>query len=88
MHNLRNLEQRLLAEGYTTHHFLLNSLGDDVFCLIQTPDAWQVVYAERGFVREVLWRSPDEASACVFMFQQVMRIQLSHSPEGSDRRSG
>jgi hypothetical protein len=80
MDNLRDLEQQLSAEGYTAQHFLINALGDDVFCLIQEQDEWQVVYAERGFVREVLWRSPDQFSACAFMGQQVRRIQLRNPP--------
>ncbi len=81
MDTLRDLEQQLSAEGYTPQHFLIQSLGDDVFCLIQAQDEWQVVYAERGFVREILWRSPDLSAACAFMGQQVRRIQLKNPPD-------
>ena len=84
MDNLRELEQQLSAEGYTAQQFLINALGDDVFCLIQEQDEWQVVYAERGFVQEVLWRSLDQSSACEFMGQQVRRIQLKNPPDRTD----
>lgn len=74
--NTTLLEERLRAEG--CHQFLINNLGDDVFCLIQAGNTWQVVYAERGFVRKVLFESASEAEACEAMFAQIMRIRHDH----------
>jgi hypothetical protein len=74
--NIALLEERLHTKGCL--HFLIGKLGDDVFCLIRHGAAWQVVYAERGFVREVLFESASEAEACEHMFQQIMRIRHDH----------
>jgi hypothetical protein len=73
--NSLELQRQLFAEGYSPQQFLVGALGDDVFCLIQDKNEWQVVYAERGFVREVLFQTIDETEACEFMFQYMMQIQ-------------
>lgn len=76
--NRYELEQRLLAEGCVAHSFAIGRLGDDAFCLVQVEQQWQVVYAERGFVREVLFCSDEEAEACDFLYRQVLSFSHSH----------
>lgn len=73
--NRQQLEQTLKSEGC---HFAIGHLGDDLYCLIQTDGIWQVVYAERGCIQEILFQSADEAAACEFMAQQVTQLQHLH----------
>jgi hypothetical protein len=74
--NTIRLAQQLQAQGYW--RFLMGKLGDDEFCLIQANGQWQVVYSERGFVREVLYTTTDEASACGFFYRQISSMRHDH----------
>ncbi|MDX2007956.1 MAG: hypothetical protein SFU83_22165 [Meiothermus sp.] len=75
--NAKSLKAHLLAQG--ADGYQINRLGDDEFCLIQEGGVWKVVYAERGFVQEVLFESGLEAEACAFLFDYVTRFRHSHS---------
>lgn len=72
----KTLKARLLAEaceGYKIH-----ALGDDVFCLIKDKGLWQVVYAERGSVQQVLFESTNETEACNFLYQKITGFRHDH----------
>lgn len=75
--NAKTLQAHLLAQG--AGGYQINRLGDDEFCLIREGGVWKVVYAERGFVQEVLFESLLEAEACAFLFDYVTRFRHSHS---------
>lgn len=56
--NAELLDLKLWGEGCSQYQ--IRQTGDDEFCLIQSGSLWQVVYAAKGSVQEVLFESPSE----------------------------
>ncbi len=74
--NAELLDLKLWGKGCLQYQ--IRQTGDDVICLIQTGAVWQVVYAERGSVQNVLFESADEAHACAAMVEQIKNIRHDH----------
>jgi hypothetical protein len=74
--NAELLDLKLWGEGCTLYQ--IRQLGDDEYCLIQDGECWQVVYAERGAIQEVLFESTDEAAACALMYRMVKSVSHPH----------
>jgi hypothetical protein len=74
--NAELLDLKLWGEGCRLYQ--IRQMGDDEICLIQTDDSWQVVYAERGAVQQLLFEFTDEAEACEFMYREIKRIKHPH----------
>jgi hypothetical protein len=74
--NAKLLAQKLQAEA--ARGFLIGALGDDEFCLMPANGGWQVVYAERGAVQDILFESPHESEACEFLYQKIMSFRHNH----------
>jgi hypothetical protein len=77
--NIKELEQRLIAEGCSTSNYSIGYRDSDVFCLMQINGLWKVFYTERGLDQEPMFESANEAEACEFFFKyQTERIQHVH----------
>ncbi|MBD2472428.1 SMI1/KNR4 family protein [Nostoc sp. FACHB-145] len=82
--NAELLDLKLWGEGCRLYQ--IRQMGDDEICLIQTDDTpqeslcerWQVVYAERGTVQQLLFEFTDEAEACEFMYREIKTIKHPH----------
>lgn len=72
------LKEKLLAEGCNENNFAVMSRGNDSFCLDKKGDQWAVFYAERGHDSEPIFTSADEAAACEFFYQTILKIQHWH----------
>lgn len=69
----QSLQQALIAAGCSTTQYAIGMLGDDCECLIEQHGEWLVVYAERGNIQMVLFRSTSEAEACAFLWQRMQQ---------------
>jgi hypothetical protein len=72
------LERRLLAEGCNPDNYAINSRSYDGFCLMQQEGPWAVFYSERGRDQPPIFTSPDEATACQYFFDFVMKMEHRH----------
>jgi hypothetical protein len=72
------LKHRLLAEGCNPDNYAVNSRSYDGFCLMRWGAQWAVFYSERGDDQEPIFTSPDEAAACQFFFDFVMKMEHRH----------
>ena len=74
------LENILLEAGCSPNNFCIGSSGtaSDVYCLSEKDGIWQVYYTERGRDSDPLFESRNEAKACQFYFDKIMRIEHWH----------
>lgn len=69
--NVKELEQRLLAEGCSPHNFSIGHRGSDVYCLENQNGVWKVFYTEREQDQPAFYESMDEAEACEYFFHYI-----------------
>ncbi|MBO2011436.1 hypothetical protein [Hymenobacter negativus] len=72
------LSRRLLAEGCNPSNYAINTRSYDGFCLMQQGQQWTVFYSERGDDQAPVFTSIDEAVACQYFFDFVMKMEHRH----------
>ena len=78
--NRTDVQRRLEAENVPAHLYsLTGGFPNEAICLAFAGDSWQVYYSERGR-KTGLQRFPDEATACDFLYQEVLRYFSTYSP--------
>lgn len=77
---LAELKARLLAAGASDYNFAIGRDGraDDVHRLSHEDGLYQVAYMERGLAQTPIFTSPDEAAACAFYYNFIMRMRHDH----------
>src|SRR5215212_4474733 len=78
--NIRELQQRLEAEGCNPHLYAVGSRGtaSDAFCLTSNGTQWQVFYTERGQDQSPIFASSSEEAACEFFFKYITGMRHNH----------
>lgn len=87
--NIRELEQRLLEEGCNPAMFAIGSRGSasDAHCLIHDGQEWRVYYTERGVDQAPLFGTTNEAEACKYFFDFMMKFRHDHCVGTFDSRA-
>ena len=72
------LAHRLEAEGCNAANYAINTRSYDGFCLLHDGRQWVVFYSERGDDQPPIFTSTDEAAACQFYLDFMLRMRHSH----------
>jgi hypothetical protein len=76
--NTTELKERLFEEGCNPLNYSIGLRGEDVYCLMQKGNKWQVFYSERGNDSTPIFQSESESEACAFYFDHIMKIVHNH----------
>lgn len=78
--NIRQLEQDLISEGCNPGSYAIGERGQasDAYCLTFSDGLWRVYYSERGVDQPPFFESADEAEACAYFSQFILRFRHDH----------
>ncbi|RZL02513.1 MAG: SPOR domain-containing protein [Hymenobacter sp.] len=72
------LARRLEADGCNPANYTINARSYDGFCLMRNGRQWVVFYSERGDDQPPIFTSEEEAAACQYYLDFVLRMRHSH----------